>query len=373
MENEYYEVNWLTDIATLKLPSAASSGITSPEGVAGFNWGRNLIGVPDAERQLGLYARRYVDVYAMLMPYRVSIVDKATVPPQTALPISRSKRSDMDLLGFYGGMTFADAGVKASKTGFQSKGCKHPSEVFPNSPVGNNDEDFRYCYFFRGSDEALTINFWRDELEVADYRFGIRRYEDLLKELSTKYGNPRSSSEDPNWKGWGSIVSTELDIDKTADQTEGFASLTFNGGQFGDQMKAISSQTSPSQKWPDIRPEMLPEIKKAEQRLFGNKAAEVDTYTVGGGGALQGTLAVMGGCKPHFCPDHNAMWIVDFSTGHAGYAAGEITNESEVVVCLGDYGSPDELPPVLQAEIKEQSTGEWPSPRPIRYVVGVGK
>ena len=220
IENESYEVNWLTDIATLKLPSAASAGITSPEGIAGFNWGRNLIGAPEAERQLSLYARRYVDVYAVLIPYRVNIVDKQAAPIKTA-----------------------------------------------------------------------------------------------------------------------SIQPTQT-----------------------------------PQQWPDIRPEMQAEMTEAEHRLFGTKvSAEIDTYQTGQSGSLHGSLAVMGGCKPHDCGDHNAMWVVDFSTGQAGRAAGEITNEAEVVVYLGDYQSPDDLPPILQAEIKEQSTGAWPSPKPVRYVVGVGK
>jgi hypothetical protein len=87
---------------------------------------------------------------------------------------------------------------------------------------------------------------------------------------------------------------------------------------------------------------MLPEVRAAEEQLFGSKVAEVDTYSLGSGGSLQDTLAVMGGCKPHDCSDHNAMWTVDFSSGHAGRVAGEITDESEVVVYLGDYARPQD-------------------------------
>lgn len=238
MQNENCEIDWLTDIATLKLPSAATSGITNPEIAGWAQLGRNLIGVPEAERQLSLYARRNVDVYAMLVPYRVTIVDKTTVPVNAGLPVPSAEappapsteRSDMDLLGFYGGMTFAGSGVNASSAGFQSKGCKHPSDVFRNSPVGN-DEDFRYCYLFRDPDEALTLNFYRDELVAVDYHFGASRYDGLLRELSAKYGNPRTSTDNDNWRGWGSAASTMLDIDKTTDHTEGFSDLTFNRGQ----------------------------------------------------------------------------------------------------------------------------------------------
>ena len=84
MENESYAINPLTDVATLKMPSAASSGITDPEGVAAFKWGRNLTGAGAAEQELGLYARRYMDVYAILIPYRIAIVDKPDEPSKTS-------------------------------------------------------------------------------------------------------------------------------------------------------------------------------------------------------------------------------------------------------------------------------------------------
>lgn len=76
MNNEYYDVNPLTDVATLKLPGAAAYGITDPAEATGFKWGRALTGVPAAEYQLNLYARKYLDLYALIIPYRVSIIDK---------------------------------------------------------------------------------------------------------------------------------------------------------------------------------------------------------------------------------------------------------------------------------------------------------
>jgi hypothetical protein len=76
MENESYNVSPVTDVVTLKLPGAASYGITDPQEAAGFNGGRDLVGVPNAEHKLNLYARQYLDVYAMIVPYRVSIIDK---------------------------------------------------------------------------------------------------------------------------------------------------------------------------------------------------------------------------------------------------------------------------------------------------------
>lgn len=76
MENESYAINPVTDVVTLKLPGAASLGITDPEVVAGFNGGRDLTGIPNAEHKLNLFARQHLDLYAMIVSYRVTIIDK---------------------------------------------------------------------------------------------------------------------------------------------------------------------------------------------------------------------------------------------------------------------------------------------------------
>lgn len=81
--------------------------------------------------------------------------------------------------------------------------------------------------------------------------------------------------------------------------------------------------------------------------------------------SLQGTLAVTTRCKAHFCPDHYAVWAVDLTTGEA---AGALADDSTVLVCLGDYGSPAKLPQVLQSEIEDQSKEGLPSPKRILYV-----
>jgi hypothetical protein len=75
MENECYNINPLTDVATLKIPGAERLAFTG---------GRVL---PAAERNLPLskvlvriclnrHARQYLDLYAMIVPYRVNIIDK---------------------------------------------------------------------------------------------------------------------------------------------------------------------------------------------------------------------------------------------------------------------------------------------------------
>jgi hypothetical protein len=76
MENEFYTINPITDVATLKMPSAASYGITDADAVASFNGGRDLTGIPGAEHKLNLYARQHLDLFAMIVSYRVIIIDK---------------------------------------------------------------------------------------------------------------------------------------------------------------------------------------------------------------------------------------------------------------------------------------------------------
>jgi hypothetical protein len=76
MENENCVIDPVTDIATVKMPGAAAYGITDPDTVAGFNGGRNLTGVPNAEHYLNLGARKNLDLYAMIVSYRVTIIDK---------------------------------------------------------------------------------------------------------------------------------------------------------------------------------------------------------------------------------------------------------------------------------------------------------
>ena len=74
-------VNWLTDIVTIKGPTAATDLGRSL---------RDIVGIPEAERQFSLFARRNLDIYAMLIPYRVVIVDSqpesTTVSPSQIQP-----------------------------------------------------------------------------------------------------------------------------------------------------------------------------------------------------------------------------------------------------------------------------------------------
>ncbi|MGD0598800.1 MAG: hypothetical protein ABR988_03190 [Terriglobales bacterium] len=85
-------VNPLTDVAVITAPPAAAFGITDPAVAAGFQWGFALTGTPTAESQLNLYARQYLDLYAMLLPYRVSIINQNLAADNPV--VAQSSRDD---------------------------------------------------------------------------------------------------------------------------------------------------------------------------------------------------------------------------------------------------------------------------------------
>jgi hypothetical protein len=268
-------------------------------------------------------------------------------------PNYASKVSSIELLGFQ--QNTKDAGVHATALGFRLKGC----EV--------KGDGFRYCNYVQARDETLSLIFWREELETVEYNFGIGRYDRLLKELSSKYGSPKTVyvQGDPTTKlsdGWGSVPEgAYLSVIERADHTGGVATLDFHGGKFDEHMKTAFPHY---QRPPDIASQALPEVKKAEQRLFGERTAEVDRLEVISE-TQQGNFAVTTHCKAHACPDHYAVWTLDLSTGEA---AGALADESEILVYLGDYGSPEKLPAVLRSEIEEQRGEGLSSPKHVRYV-----
>jgi tRNA_anti-like len=94
MDNAYWSINPLTDVATVKMPGAASVGITDPMEKAGFEGGRSLVAVPIAENKLNLYARQYFDIYVWIVPYRVSVTDKPVESASSLVqPTNKSLRS----------------------------------------------------------------------------------------------------------------------------------------------------------------------------------------------------------------------------------------------------------------------------------------
>lgn len=93
-------INPLTDVATVRMPGPSDIGITNAEQAAAFEGARDLTGIPIGEHKLNNFARQYLDVYAMVLPYRVSIVDdqplqtRAELPPAPATPLPENDTSD---------------------------------------------------------------------------------------------------------------------------------------------------------------------------------------------------------------------------------------------------------------------------------------
>jgi hypothetical protein len=69
-------VNPLTDAATLTAPSAAAFGVADKDIAAGFRMGSDFVASNVTEKKLNDSARKYFDLYAMVLSYRVIVEEK---------------------------------------------------------------------------------------------------------------------------------------------------------------------------------------------------------------------------------------------------------------------------------------------------------
>ena len=263
------------------------------------------------------------------------------------------------LLGFRGGESPQDVSRHAADIGLTKVSvCTY--RQFEGEPP---DTDYTDCKFSGKAGESMTVAFYRGQLQKAEYYFPVNRYGEILEAIKKANGNPRTTDpEDPAHAFWGTYKEHfSIGIDKTANGNEGWADIIFPTPDSIQLMEHIQKAYVPPK---EIPPEALTEVRKAELRLFGEKTAEVDGLEVTSG-AMQGKLAVTTHCKAHFCSDHYAVWTVDLTTGEA---AGALADGSSVVVYLGDYGSAEKLPQVLQSEIDLQKQLGFPSPKRIVYV-----
>jgi hypothetical protein len=81
-------VNPLTDAATLTTPGAAAFGIKDKNLATGFRVGFDFAASAVAEKKLNDSARKYFDLYAMLLPYRVMVEESGA--SKRPLPFSLS-------------------------------------------------------------------------------------------------------------------------------------------------------------------------------------------------------------------------------------------------------------------------------------------
>jgi hypothetical protein len=82
LATSHLSVNPLSDVITVPLLEAQPTEITDPIEKAIVEAGMSLIAAPIAEKKLNLYARQRFDLYAWLVPYRVTFGGK----PEAAAP-----------------------------------------------------------------------------------------------------------------------------------------------------------------------------------------------------------------------------------------------------------------------------------------------
>lgn len=95
-----------------------------------------------------------------------------------------------------------------------------------------------------------------------------------------------------------------------------------------------------------------PEVRKTAVRVFGaREPLLVERTSTSVPVSKEGDMALISGCKPHFCNAEGGALVVDMSNGKA---AGAMYDERTVQVYLGDYSRFDELPTELRTWIGDQ-------------------
>lgn len=108
-------VNPLTDAATLTAPSAAKFGVEDEDIAAGFRIGFDFVASNVTEKKLNDSARKYFDLYAMVLPYRVMVEEKdvSERPLPFSLNVTSVSSVQADPQGHV--MLFAEAHSKDGK------------------------------------------------------------------------------------------------------------------------------------------------------------------------------------------------------------------------------------------------------------------
>lgn len=233
------EINPLTDVATVKMPGASSFGITDRMGTLGFNWGRSLTGGLAAENQLNLYARQYLDVYAMILAYRVRIVDSESERP-SSLNASASSATNQQLevsvwpnvvvLGFRAGDSVdgaTEAAFALGMKGLSKRGCAN------REYSGNVDRDYVDCEFSGDSPNSMELSFFQLKLQKIEYQFSSGRYGVIHEEIEKSFGKPRSGVDSrtgadmgDQWGGYTDGFS--VTVTKPYDEGSGSALIVFS-------------------------------------------------------------------------------------------------------------------------------------------------
>lgn len=89
--DSHLSVNPLSDVVNIRLAGTETAEITDPAEKAIFESGMSLVAAPIAEGRLNLYARQHFDIYAWLVPYRVTF---GTGPAEVADPMENTSQSN---------------------------------------------------------------------------------------------------------------------------------------------------------------------------------------------------------------------------------------------------------------------------------------
>jgi hypothetical protein len=92
--NSHLSVNPFSDVVTVRLSGAETSEITDPIERAIVEGGMSLVAAPIAENKLNLSARQHFDIYAWLIPYRVTFGSESV--KSAVSPTRDTSHSDPD-------------------------------------------------------------------------------------------------------------------------------------------------------------------------------------------------------------------------------------------------------------------------------------
>lgn len=276
-------VNPLTDAATLTAPSSAAFGVENKDIAAGFRMGFDFVASNLIEKKLNDGARKYFDLYAMLLPYRVMVEEKEA--SERPLPFSLNV-----------------TGVSSVQTDPQGHVM-----LFTQAHSKDGKNFVLVCHSARSTCSRLQtgVDFTFTVLQQGDANYA---YDYTEQEGAVVVGTSGVQNGVEH-----NIVFTMVKRQTTPDQ-EHFRYTEYPHGFQVDEICSEPTISPPErycypsgwQTW----------LKELERRTAGNDA---DALAADTGVQTPGNLAmswdseqrvVFSGCRPHDCPSAHAYFIV---------------------------------------------------------------
>jgi hypothetical protein len=88
-------VNPLTDAATVTAPKSAAFGVSDKDMAAGFRIGFDFVASATLEKKLNDSARKYFDLYAIVLPYRAMVEEKENSERPLPFNLTVTKQTDV--------------------------------------------------------------------------------------------------------------------------------------------------------------------------------------------------------------------------------------------------------------------------------------